>query len=196
MAKLLYPKFLTNAKQYAAAQAFWQQLWQYVLREAGKLDCWHTPWLKANYADRTSFRDGNPIHSAVNEAERLGVRIIQEQPSSQGKSELDYWVDTFGDRTASNSIRELVISTVLDEDTRQQAYDLLHDWVTRRKLKPTRKSSPARPTAKINTILDAADRRIDAGRGLGHDDFWLAVEAKNRRRHARNSKPRRAKNTT
>jgi len=29
---------------------------------------------------------------------------------------------------------------------------------------------------KLRAILDAADRRIDAGEGIGHEQFWREVE--------------------
>jgi len=35
---------------------------------------------------------------------------------------------------------------------------------------------------KLRAILDAADRRISAGAGIGHDEFWQKVEAANRAR--------------
>src|SRR5271166_6492303 len=35
---------------------------------------------------------------------------------------------------------------------------------------------------KLRAILDAADRRIDEGAGIGHDEFWQKVEAANRAR--------------
>lgn len=35
---------------------------------------------------------------------------------------------------------------------------------------------------KLRAILDAADRRIDEGAGIGHDEFWKRVEAANRSR--------------
>jgi hypothetical protein len=30
---------------------------------------------------------------------------------------------------------------------------------------------------KLRAILDAADRRIDEGAGIGHDEFWAEVES-------------------
>ena len=35
---------------------------------------------------------------------------------------------------------------------------------------------------KLRAILDAADRRIDAGAGIDHDKFWQEVESANRPR--------------
>ena len=35
---------------------------------------------------------------------------------------------------------------------------------------------------KLRAILDAADRRIDEGAGIGHDEFWQQVEEANRSR--------------
>src|SRR5262245_41768441 len=35
---------------------------------------------------------------------------------------------------------------------------------------------------KLRAILDAADRRIEEGAGIGHDEFWKEVESANRSR--------------
>jgi prevent-host-death family protein len=35
---------------------------------------------------------------------------------------------------------------------------------------------------KLRAILDAADRRIDEGQGIAHDEFWQQVESANRAR--------------
>src|SRR4051794_36893303 len=44
---------------------------------------------------------------------------------------------------------------------------------------------------KLRAILDAADRRIDEGAGIGHDEFWQRVESANPRE--KNGKKRRTK---
>ena len=33
---------------------------------------------------------------------------------------------------------------------------------------------------KLRAILDAADRRIDQGAGISHEEFWRRVDARNR----------------
>jgi len=33
---------------------------------------------------------------------------------------------------------------------------------------------------KLRALLDAADRRIDEGAGIGHDEFWQQVESASR----------------
>src|SRR5438094_7385525 len=35
---------------------------------------------------------------------------------------------------------------------------------------------------KLRAILDAADRRIDQGAGIGHEEFWRQIETRNRPR--------------
>jgi prevent-host-death family protein len=40
---------------------------------------------------------------------------------------------------------------------------------------------------KLRAILDAADRRIDEGAGMGHDEFWQQVDAANRGREENGS---------
>ncbi len=50
---------------------------------------------------------------------------------------------------------------------------------------------------KLRAILDAADRRIDEGAGIGHDELWQQVEAANRAREQDGSaKKRRTKRST
>jgi prevent-host-death family protein len=50
---------------------------------------------------------------------------------------------------------------------------------------------------KLRAILDAADRRIDEGAGIGHDEFWQQVEAANDPRKENGSgKKRRTKRDT
>ena len=47
---------------------------------------------------------------------------------------------------------------------------------------------------KLRAILDAADRRIDEGAGMGHEDFWQQVAVANRAREQHGSgKKRRTK---
>jgi prevent-host-death family protein len=40
---------------------------------------------------------------------------------------------------------------------------------------------------KLRALLDAADRRIDAGAGMGHEELWQQVEAGNRTREQNGS---------
>jgi prevent-host-death family protein len=50
---------------------------------------------------------------------------------------------------------------------------------------------------KLRAVLDAADRRIDKGQGIGHDEFWQQVESANRAREENSSgKRRRTKRST
>ena len=47
---------------------------------------------------------------------------------------------------------------------------------------------------KLRAILDAADRRIEEGASIGHEEFWRQVEAANRAREPNGSgKKRRTK---
>lgn len=44
---------------------------------------------------------------------------------------------------------------------------------------------------KLRAILDAADRRIEEGAGIGHDEFWQKVESATRAREANGSEKKR-----
>jgi prevent-host-death family protein len=45
---------------------------------------------------------------------------------------------------------------------------------------------------KLRAILDAADRRIDEGAGIGHQEFWQRVEAAGRSRQENGSAKKRS----
>jgi prevent-host-death family protein len=50
---------------------------------------------------------------------------------------------------------------------------------------------------RLRAILDAADRRIDQGAGIGHDEFWQQVESATRsRKENQSAKKRRTKRST
>jgi prevent-host-death family protein len=38
---------------------------------------------------------------------------------------------------------------------------------------------------KLRALLDAADRRIDAGKGIEHEEFWRGVESAHRPRNGK-----------
>ena len=44
---------------------------------------------------------------------------------------------------------------------------------------------------KLRAILDAADRRIDEGKGVGHEGFWQGVESANEAREQNGSRQKR-----
>src|SRR6516165_5405529 len=44
---------------------------------------------------------------------------------------------------------------------------------------------------KLRAILDAAERRIDEGAGIGHDEFWQRVEAASHGRGKNGTKKKR-----
>src|SRR5262249_16142282 len=44
---------------------------------------------------------------------------------------------------------------------------------------------------KLRAILDAAERRLDEGAGIGHDEFWQKVEVADRAREKNGSQEKR-----
>src|SRR5438046_1969229 len=95
MVDFLYPNFLEDSQEYERAEALWNERWTDLVRRVGQEKLWQNPWLNTKFANGTPFRDGNPIFSAVAPKRRLGVRIIQLEPSGNPK-ELNVWTDTFG----------------------------------------------------------------------------------------------------
>ena len=87
--------------------------------------------------------DGNPIFTAVCEPLRRGVRIIQEEPGEAGDSDLDWWVDSFGDEADPGAVRELVISCCPSRENAAEIEQLLREWVRGGAVAETRRDIPA-----------------------------------------------------
>lgn len=129
MARALYPDFLEAPHQYAQAEETWRRHWSDLARRTGELDLWKTPWGSTTFVDGTPIRDGNPIFSAVCPSRRLGIQVIQLEPSEHPR-ELYCWIDTFA-QGEPEEIIVLVISCVLTDQTLLDAVDLMNQWITR-----------------------------------------------------------------
>jgi hypothetical protein len=128
MSEYLFPNFLQDPREYELAQEFWRNKWQETLERTGKKDLWITPWFGTTFTNGTPCLDGNPIFSAVCPSRRLGIFVIQLEPSAN-PSEVEVWTDTFAHRQPEE-VKELVISCVLTEETQCIALDLMHQWIT------------------------------------------------------------------
>jgi hypothetical protein len=81
MSTVLYSNFLNDPEEYARAESFWKHHWERLLSEVGQKGTWQSPWFNTTFANGTPFRDGNPIFTAVCTSRRLGVQIIQLDPT-------------------------------------------------------------------------------------------------------------------
>src|SRR5881396_1945353 len=102
MVQHLYSNFLSDPREYARAEKFWQDLWEDLIRAAGVTE-WESPWLGA------PLRDGNPIFSAISHSRGRGVHVIQHAPTSEDV-ELVWWLDKFGEERIDQIVYQLVIS--------------------------------------------------------------------------------------
>ncbi len=127
MIQTLYPSFLDDAGEYAKAESLWRKHWNDLVRHAGQESLWQTPWLSTGFANGTPCRDGNPIFSAVSPSRRLGVRVIQVEPSDYPRV-FEVWTDTFA-RDELEAVKELVITCALTDQTLQDAVDLMKKWI-------------------------------------------------------------------
>jgi hypothetical protein len=128
MAHFLFPDFLSDPQQYQEAEEFWSKNWGELVRDAGQADRWKAPHYTTTFVDGTPCRDGDPIFSAVDLARRLGVRIIQFEPTGDS-GEIVTWEDTFAEGEPEE-IRDLVISCSLTHETFSKASDLIRQWIT------------------------------------------------------------------
>lgn len=123
----LFPDFLKDAGQYDQAQQLWAEKWEESVRSAGQVAAWESPYYATTYANGTACRDGNPIFSAADPVRRIGVRVIQFEPTGDA-GELASWRNTFA-KGEPEEIEELVISCSLTEETLSKACDLIRRWI-------------------------------------------------------------------
>ena len=125
----LFPDFLRDPRQYDQAQALWAEKWEELVRRAGQAAAWESPFYTTTYVDGTAFRDGNPIFSAADPVRRLGVRVIQFEPTGD-TGEMASWLNTFA-KGEPGEVEELVISCSLTDATLSKACDLIRQWITK-----------------------------------------------------------------
>lgn len=128
----LFPNFLADDSEYSQAEAFWARLWAEIPEADRRCHGWRAGWFQ-----RQPMKDGNPIFTAVSEAERRGIRVIQCEPTC-AEPEFDYWLDTFGgDADEQDTIRELVIACALSDETVRMASEVMSSWVRGEAILPT-----------------------------------------------------------
>ncbi len=119
----LFPESLKDGSTYAQAQRYWEDIWTRVLLTTGQDGSWEYPWMQ------NPIPDGNPVFSAMSRPLRRGVRIIQEEPRDPDDVDLDWWLDYFGEKTAPEALRELVIATCPSRENAAALERLITQWV-------------------------------------------------------------------
>ena len=122
MAHWLFPDFQKDGNAYALAERHWEAIWTKVLGSTELTQAWQSPWMN------NPIPDGNPIFTAVCPSLQRGVRIIQEEPGEPDDTDLDWWVDEFGEQNDSETIHELVIACCPSHENAAQIEQLLSQW--------------------------------------------------------------------
>jgi hypothetical protein len=143
MAQFLFPNFLNDPNEYRQAEMLWRERWDELVRRVGQEGQWVTPWLTTTFADGTPFADGNPILSAVAPARRLGVRVIQVEPSEEPQ-ELSYWTHAFAEGQPE-AIKALVLACALNSQTLEAGLGIMERWITTEELGSAEESAWGSP---------------------------------------------------
>jgi hypothetical protein len=120
----LFPNFLTDDSEYAHAQGEWARIWEAIPAHDRASFGWRAGWFKL-----APPNDGNPIFTAISDAQQKAIRVIQYEPTMDSM-EFDFWIDNYGGNVIEpTSIRELVIACALSTESAQRAFDLMSSWV-------------------------------------------------------------------
>jgi hypothetical protein len=121
----LFSNFRTSRLEYEELSEFWNShVWKQLpmaLRSG-----WTTPWFATR---KPALQDGNPIFTAWSEAELRGLQIIQVAPDEGTLSDLNLWLDWFGDLRDPEAIRKLVITCVLTSANLPRIQSVIEQWV-------------------------------------------------------------------
>lgn len=129
MATPLYARFLADESEYAAAERFWKEVFDQVVRPAEAGD-WR-PWRSRTYADGTPLeRDGNPIFDARNRRLGRALQVIQWPCESQDV-EISAWISELpvDDGEVVGMVSELTVNLSLSMESAAHAKSLIAAWV-------------------------------------------------------------------
>jgi hypothetical protein len=144
MANVFFPDFRNDPEQHREAEELWLKTWTELVREVGQADQWKAPHYTTTFVDGTPCRDGDPIFSAVDPTRRLGVRIIQFEPTGDS-GEFASWQDTFAEGEPEE-VRDLVISCSLTDETLSKACNLIRQWITHGRVRTDTDPGVGQPT--------------------------------------------------
>jgi hypothetical protein len=117
---------LDTPEAFKRAQAFWLSVWDSL--DSSLRQGWKTPWFAAL---PDAVIDGDGIFSAFSQAERRGVRIIQEPHS--GHTVLEKWINWIGDGPQDpGATMELVIAGPVTVENVARMRSLIEAWLQRK----------------------------------------------------------------
>ncbi|WP_027002760.1 hypothetical protein [Hugenholtzia roseola] len=121
--KPLFRTFLQSPQQYGRLEAWWKK--QFVAYFPDCPDC-KINWHKAQYANGTPLRDGNPIFTVYIPKIGKNIRIVQEALEDEQDIHLDTWTDKkyYQDKL----VPELVIALTLTKETAKEAFACMAEW--------------------------------------------------------------------
>jgi len=126
MAKILYPRFLTDLAQYAAVRRYWQDLFHASLPESEL-----AKWKAGDLSSELFCLNGESTcpFGALNRRSRKGLQVVQARPSNRRKK-ISAYTDTFGENYYKRPIIYLKIWCELTEETGRLAEQLILHWLT------------------------------------------------------------------
>ncbi len=128
MDSVLYPNFLHDQTEYLDAARLWTESLDRVFLKNEKHELWRTPWLITRFANGEMTFDGNPIYSAICDAESKAVRIVQED--SEGGEGFVVWVEpTEWVTIRGDTVYLLTIVCVLTSRTLAETVAVVDRWV-------------------------------------------------------------------
>ena len=141
----IFPNFLTNEQEYHICESYWDTKIRYLLEEHGLAE--PVPYLNTTFANGKAQLNGNPIANYYIKHKDKAIRIIQEEPETEGL-EISAWINKL--ETENLTATELVITLELTPEAERITFDLISKWLIQN-------YSPAVMTKYIDYIYESTN---------------------------------------
>jgi hypothetical protein len=123
MTTFLYKNFLEDKRVYHLNVAYWKRYFRKLLKDREDVVF---DWMNTRFGNGASFYDGNPMITVLLKKDRKAIRIIQEEPETDGV-EIGAWMGEV--EVEGTCYKELVISLELSKKANQVAQALISRWI-------------------------------------------------------------------
>lgn len=123
--KILFQSFLERPQIYGRCKSYWRKALTPVLTQkaGGELleDIYQT-----YFSNGKPMRDGNPMISFWDRANKKSLRILQEKLEEGEQPNVDFWTETV--EIKGQKTEELIVALVLTTENKEKALSFVRDF--------------------------------------------------------------------
>lgn len=128
MKRYRFATLLSDSDVYAAAERYWEELFESIVARHGEGEEWRH-WLTKTFVDGTQIAEGTVL-SKVSPAK--GIIVVQNDPDTwSNQNDVVAWTGVFGDAEFDSQVNYLRISLVLTDESAKVAGRLIDTFIVK-----------------------------------------------------------------